>query len=181
MFKNHSALSLLDTYIKGDNLKHHCIMVSKAMHAYATNLNKPEDEVEKWWVCGLLHDLDWEMYPDEHPNLAINKILPEAGFTDPELLNAIAAHAPDRTGVQPESELARYLFACDELSGFMHAVSLMRPNGFEDMAVKSVKKKMKDKKFAENVPREDIRRGAELIQTDLENHILFLIEVFKKS
>lgn len=181
MFKNHSAFPLLETYIKGDSLKHHCIMVSEAMFAYAASLNKPKEEREKWWLSGLLHDLDWEMYPNEHPNLAVTKILPEAGFNDPELLNAIAAHAPERTGVQPESELARYLFACDELSGFMHAVSLMRPNGFEDMAVKSVKKKLKDKKFAENVPREDIRKGADLIQTDLDNHILFLIEVFKKS
>jgi len=181
MFENHPAFSLLEKYIEGENLRHHCLMVSEAMHAYAKNLNKSAEETEKWWLSGLLHDLDWEKFPDEHPNLAINTILPEAGFSDPELLNAIAAHAPERTGVQPESELSRYLFACDELSGFMHAVSLMRPNGFDDMSVKSVKKKLKDKKFAENVPREDIKRGAELIQTDLDTHIQFLIDVFRKS
>ncbi len=91
---------------------------------------------------------------------------------------AIKAHAPERTGKEPESEIERYLFACDELSGFMHAVSLMRPNGFEGMKVKSVKKKLKTLKFAESIPREDIQKGADLIGKNLEDHIHTLIDVF---
>jgi predicted hydrolase (HD superfamily) len=96
-----------------------------------------------------------------------------------ELIEAIRAHAPERTGKQPETLIERYLFACDEISGLMHAVSLMRPNGFADMKPKSVKKKLKDKSFAANVNREDIERGFNLIGKTPEEHISFLIEVFK--
>lgn len=127
----------------------------------------------------MLHDLDWENYPDEHPNKALNDILSPLGYPE-NVLSAIKAHAPDRTGKQPETEIERYLIACDELSGFMNAVSLMRPNGFSDMKVKSVKKKLKDKRFAANVPRSDIKKGVELINQELNQHILFLIQVFKK-
>jgi heme/copper-type cytochrome/quinol oxidase subunit 1 len=97
------------------------------------------------------------------------------------VIEAVRAHAPDRTGKEPDTEMERYLFACDELSGFMHAVSLMRPNGFADMKVKSVNKKLKDKRFAANVPREDIQKGSELIGVPLNEHIAFLIEVFSQS
>lgn len=164
---------LLKTYIKNDALAHHCKMVARAMEAYATELN---EDAELWYQAGLLHDLDWEMYPDEHPNKAIKEILKDY----PESLKlAIAAHAPDRTGKQPETTIEKYLFACDELSGIMHAVSLMRPNGFADMEVKSVKKKLKDKSFAANVSRDDINLGFELIGKTPDEHIGFLIAVFK--
>ena len=126
----------------------------------------------------MLHDLDWEKYPEEHPAKAVNEILPQKGYDD-AVIKAIEAHAPERTGRKPTTELERYLYACDELSGFMNAVSLMRPNGFDDMKVKSVTKKLKDKRFAESVPREDIKKGAELIEKPLNDHIRFLIDVFK--
>ncbi|MGD9129107.1 MAG: HDIG domain-containing protein [Candidatus Woesebacteria bacterium] len=167
--------ALLKKYIKNERLVHHCKMVAAAMEAYAKKLN--EDE-ELWYQTGLLHDLDWEMYPDEHPNKALNEILKD--YPD-GLLEAIKAHAPNRTGKRPETKLERYLFACDELSGLMHAVSLMRPNGFQDMKVKSVKKKIKDKAFAANVSREDIKQGFDLIEESPEEHIDFLISVFKKE
>lgn len=172
------SIQLLEKYIENENLRHHCQMVATAVEAYAKELGKREEEIERWWTAGLLHDLDWEKYPEEHPQKATEEILPKLGY-EAEVIDAIRAHAPDRTGKQPESELECYLFACDEISGFMNAVSLMRPNGFSDMRVKSVTKKLKDKRFAENVPREDIRRGAELIDKDLREHINFLIEVFK--
>lgn len=171
--------NLLETWIKNDALRHHCRMVAAAMEAYANELGKSEDEVTKWWQAGLLHDLDWEAYPDEHPNKAINEILPNHNLDD-EVIKAVEAHAPDRTGTEPASELDKYLFACDEISGFMHAVALMRPNGFEDMKPKSVKKKLKDKQFAANVPREDIYKGVELIDKSLDDHITFLAKVFNK-
>ena len=155
-------------------------MVAKAMEAYAKELGKSEEETDTWWTTGLLHDLDWEKFPDEHPNKAVQDILPALGYPE-EVLEAIKAHAPERTGKQPETEIERYLFACDELSGFMHAVSLMRPTGFEGMNVKSVTKKMKTLNFAANVPREDIQKGADLIRKPLNEHIAFLITVFTKE
>lgn len=172
--------ALLREYIESDSLLVHSHMVADAMEEYAASLGKSEEEIQTWWTAGLLHDLDWEKYPDEHPNKAVKEILPEKEYGN-QIIQAIESHAPERTGRQPETEIERYLFACDELSGFMNAVSLMRPNKFSDMKVKSVKKKLKDKRFAENVPREDIKRGAELINTDLNNHIKFLIETFKKK
>ncbi|MGD8748962.1 MAG: HD domain-containing protein [Balneolaceae bacterium] len=174
------SAALLNQYIENENLRHHCRMVAAAMEAYAESLDKSKDEIEKWWAAGLLHDLDWEKYPDEHPAKAVEEILPGEGYPA-DIIGAVKAHAPERTGKEPEEEIERYLFACDELSGFMNAVSLVRPNGFSDMRVKSVKKKLKDKSFAADVPREDIKRGAELIDTELSDHIAFLIEAFKKG
>lgn len=153
-------------------------MVAVAMEAYAKDLGLNKNQIELWWTAGLLHDLDWEKYPDEHPNRAVNQILPEAGYPQ-DVLDAIKAHAPERTGKSPETEMERYLFACDEIAGFMNAVSLMRPNGFSDMKTKSVTKKLKDKRFAENVSREDIHHGAELIGKEMNEHLNFLINVFK--
>lgn len=179
MADSYQSEQLLEEYVKNENLRLHCRMVAAAMEAYAVSLNKPEKIVEIWWAAGLLHDIDWEKFPDEHPNVAVQKILPENGYPQ-ELIDAVKAHAPERTGKSPESEIEKYLFACDELAGFMYAVSLMRPNGFSDMKVKSVTKKLKDKRFAENVPREHIIKGAELIDKDLSEHIRFLISVYQK-
>ncbi len=172
------SLDLLRKYIQSDALQKHSIMVAEAMEAYAKKLNKEKFEIEKWWTAGLLHDLDWEMYPDEHPSKAVNEILPPLGYPA-DIIEAIKAHAPERTGKEPATEIEQYLFACDELSGFLNAVALMRPNGFADMKVKSVTKKLKDKRFAANVPREDIQRGAELIDTQMNEHIQFMITVFR--
>lgn len=169
---------LLKEYIESESLRIHSRMVADAMEAYANKLSKPDNETEDWWTAGLLHDLDWEKFPDEHPNRAVTTILPPMGYPA-DVISAINAHAPERTGKEPESEIERYLFACDEISGFMNAVSLMRPNGFADMKVKSVRKKLKDKRFAANVSRDDIQKGVELINKELSDHILFLIEVFK--
>ncbi len=148
------------------------------MEGYADFLNLAKDEKHTWWTAGLLHDLDWEKHPDEHPSIAVQEILPDRGYSR-GVINAIEAHAPERTGKEPEEKIDRYLFACDELSGFMYAVSLMRPNGFSDMKVKSVTKKLKDRRFAENVPRSDITKGAELISYPLRDHIQNLINIFK--
>jgi len=173
------SLELLKNYIESDALQKHSIMVAEAMQAYANKLNKEKSEIEEWWTAGLLHDLDWEMYPDEHPSKAVNEILPSLGYPM-EIIEAIKAHAPERTGKKPVTEIERYLFACDELSGFLNAVALMRPNGFTDMKVKSVTKKLKDKRFAANVPRDDIQKGAELIGVQLAEHIQFMITVFRE-
>jgi len=164
---------LLTQYIKNAKLAHHCYMVAAAMEAYAKVLG---ENSELWYQTGLLHDLDWEAFPDEHPNKAVAEML--AGYPA-ELRQAILAHAPSRTGVTAQTLLDKYLFACDELSGLMHAASLMRPTGFEGMEVKSIQKKIKDKAFAANVSREDINSGFELIGKTPEEHVAFLIQVFQ--
>lgn len=167
---------LMAQYIKNPALQHHCQMVAAAMESCAQSLG---EDVELWYAAGLLHDLDWEMFPDEHPMKAVNELLPAAGYP-PELIEAVKAHGPQITGKEPSTTMEKYLFACDELSGLMHAVSLMRPNGFADMKYKSVKKKLKDRSFAANVSREDITKGFELIAKEPQEHVEFLIAVFKK-
>ena len=169
------TVKLLESHIHTEALRHHSRMVAQAMEAYAKKLGENE---ELWYQAGLLHDIDWEEFPDQHPNKAVNEWLAEY---PQQLKDAILAHAPERTGKKAETPIEAYLFACDERSGLMHAISLMRPNGFSDMEVKSVKKKLKDKGFAANVSREDINRGVELVGISLDEHINFLIEVFKKS
>ncbi|TVQ66887.1 MAG: HDIG domain-containing protein [Balneolaceae bacterium] len=172
-----SSEMLLAEYVKSDNLREHCYMVAKAMEKSAEAAGVEESERELWWTAGLLHDLDWEQYPEQHPHQATSQILPPLGY--PQIvIDAILAHAPERTGREPVTSLECNLFACDELSGFMKAVSLMRPNGFTDMEPKSVIKKMKDKRFAATVSRSDIRKGADLVNRDLAEQISFLIEVF---
>lgn len=169
-----SSENLLKKYMENEALLRHSRMVAAAMETYAENLG---EDTELWYVTGLLHDLDWEKYPDEHPMKAVAEFF---GEYPEEMKQAILAHAPGRTGAKADSLLDKYLFACDELSGLMNAVSLMRPNGFADMEAKSVKKKIKDKSFAANVSREDITLGFELIGKTPEEHIEFLINVFKK-
>lgn len=164
---------LLQTYVKNPALLHHSHMVARALEAYAHILG---EDAELWYQTGLLHDLDWEAYPDEHPHKAIGELL---HAYPQEMKDAIAAHAPGRTGKEPENTLEKYLFACDELSGIMHAASLMRPNGFADMETRSIKKKLKDKAFAANVSRADIDKGITLIGSTPDEHISFLIRVFQ--
>ncbi|KUK79773.1 MAG: Lysyl-tRNA synthetase [Microgenomates bacterium 39_7] len=162
---------LLSEYIKNEALQEHCRLVAKVMEAYAAKFG---EDSELWYQTGLLHDLDWEMYPDEHPNVAVNDLLSDY---PEELLQAVKAHATFRTGFHPSSRLDKYLFACDELVGFLHAYSLMRPDGFAGMKAGKVKKKLKDKSFAANVSREDIEKGFKLIEQDPAQHISFLVEV----
>ena len=169
-----AAHQLLEKYIKDKNLRHHCEMVANAMAAYAEKFG---EDVELWYQTGLLHDLDWEMYPDEHPLRAVTELLTDYPAS---LLSAICAHAPQRTGVKAETILEKYLFACDELSGFLHAYALMRPKGFVGMKANKVIKKLKDISFAANISRADIETGFGLIDQDSAEHIAFLIEVFNK-
>ncbi|MFH2021824.1 MAG: HD domain-containing protein [Patescibacteria group bacterium] len=167
--------TLLKEFIKNQALIHHCEMVAQAMQAYAQKLG--EDE-ELWYQVGLLHDLDYDMFPDKHPHKAIKELLADY----PQVVkDAVSAHAPGLTGREPQTLMEKYLFACDELSGLMHAVSLMRPSGFGDMKPKSVKKKIKDKSFATKVSRADIQKGFKLIGVEPDSHIAFLIEVFNSQ
>jgi predicted hydrolase (HD superfamily) len=148
------------------------------MVAYARKLGEPE---ELWSVTGLLHDFDWELHPNtpDHPMLG-EAILAERGVSE-EIRRAILSHA-DFSGVQRQSSLEKALYACDELSGFLTACSYVKPGkSIAEVDVASVKRKLKDKAFARNVNREDIRRGAEEFGVPLDEHIAFCIEAMRAN
>jgi putative nucleotidyltransferase with HDIG domain len=165
------AWSLLCEYTKGESLRKHALAVEAVMRAYAGRLGEEED---KWGLVGMLHDFDYEMYPNppDHP-VKGSEILRERGYSD-EIRRAILGHA-NYTGVARDSLLARGLYACDELTGFVVACALVRPNGIWDLESKSVKKKLKDKAFARTVNRDEVYEGAEELAVDLGEHIGFII------
>ena len=132
-----------------------------------------EDE-ELWGLAGLLHDLDWERYPENHPLTAVDH-LRSLGYPE-EILQAILAHRSDFTGVAPTTDLDKVLVACDELSGLVFATCLVRPTGIDDLKPKSVAKKLKDRQFAAGVSRDEVQRGIELIGLDRADHIQNIID-----
>jgi predicted hydrolase (HD superfamily) len=148
--------------------------VEAAVRSYAARFG---EDADAWGLAGLLHDLDWEKYPDEHPNRAVDHLRSE-GYSE-EILQAILAHRSDFTGVEPGSKLDRTLIACDELTGLINATALVRPTGIDDLKPKSVRKKMKDATFARGVDRDDIRRGADLLGVDLDTHIQNVIDAMR--
>jgi putative nucleotidyltransferase with HDIG domain len=169
------SFNLMHEYTKSDALRKHMYAVEAAMRAYARKYG--EDE-ETWAIVGILHDFDYEMFPTvpEHP-IKGSEILKEKGYSD-DVRNAILGHA-SFTNVPRESLMAKVLYACDELCGFITAVALIRPNKISDLEVTSVKKKLKDKAFAKNVSREDIESGAKALVIPFEEHIKFVIEAMK--
>jgi putative nucleotidyltransferase with HDIG domain len=172
------CLALLNEYTKSDSLLKHAFAVETCVKAYAKKLG--EDELY-WGNVALLHDFDYEMYPtaEEHPFKG-SEILKEKGF-DEQFRNTILSHA-EYSGVPRETLLAKTLFACDELAGFITAVTYVRPNKtVDEVEVKSVKKKMKDKAFARSVSREDITKGAEGLGVDLDEHIEFCINAMRAN
>ena len=172
-----SHQELLEKYIQNENLRKHCFAVESCMKFYAEKLG---EDTEKWGAAGLLHDLDWEMYPDTHPNTAV-PIFEEAGY-DKEFIDAVLGHAyPERTDVPRETKLAKYLFACDEITGLVTAYAYMKPGGLDEVQVKGVVKKMKDKGFARNVDRDGIKLGADEIGMELKEHIGNIIEAMQKD
>ena len=164
------AWALMCGWTEGDSLRKHMLAVEAAMRAYARRFG--EDE-EKWGVTGLLHDMDYEKHPtpDEHPMVGVRE-LERRGYPD-DVLHAIKGHA-DYLDVPRDTQMSKTLYAVDELSGFIVACALMRPEGLENMKAKSVRKKMKQKSFAAAVNRDDIVRGAEELGVDLNEHIEFV-------
>ena len=169
------ALDLLFEHTKTDSLRKHALAVEAAMRAYARKLGGDEEE---WGIVGLLHDFDYEMYPEfpDHPAKG-SEILKQKGYSE-EVRSTILSHVP-AMGVPRETAMARTLFGCDELCGFIVACALIRPNKIADLAFSSVKKKLKDKAFARSVSREDIYKGAEDMQVNFDEHVGFVIEALK--
>jgi putative nucleotidyltransferase with HDIG domain len=163
------AYDLLCEYTKGDSLRKHALAVEAAMRAGA---GKYGGDPELWGVTGLLHDFDYEMYPEEHP-LRGSEILKEKGVGE-DVRRAILGHVP-ATNVPRDTPMARVLFACDELCGFVMACAMVRPTKLAGMEASSVRKKMKDKAFARGVLREDITLGAQELGVELNEHITFVI------
>src|SRR5208283_2922885 len=172
------TLALLHEYTKSESLRKHALVVETAMRAYAKKFSTNE---EMWGITGLIHDFDYEMYPQapDHP-MKGSEILKAKGYSD-EIRTAILGHA-SYSGVPRESRMAKALFACDELCGFIVACTLVRPNKkIEGLEVSSVKKKLKDKAFARSVNREEIVQGAMELGVPLEEHIQFVIDALKEK
>src|SRR5438067_9920981 len=170
------AFALVTEYTTDPSLVKHMLAVEAAMRAYARKLG--EDE-EKWGLVGLLHDFDYERWPDppDHP-LKGSVILKERGYPD-DVIYAIKSHADYLPDCPRVHLLDKALYACDELAGLITAAALVRPNGITDLAASSVKKKSKSKGFARNVKREDIERGAADFGVGLTEHIQFVIDAMK--
>ena len=173
------AWALLTEYTKSESLLKHPMAVEASVRGYARKFGEDEDD---WGVTALLHDFDYEQWPTlgDHPNKG-SEILRAKGYPD-WMIRAILSHAMEITGVTRDSRLEKTLFACDELSGFISAASLVRPSkSVLDLEAGSVKKRMKDKAFARGVPREDLIRGAEGIGLPLEEHIANVIAAMREQ
>jgi putative nucleotidyltransferase with HDIG domain len=168
-----AAWAFVCEHVQDQGLRRHMLAVETAMRAYACKLG--EDEA-RWGAAGLLHDFDWEIHPtkEEHPELGC-RMLEEAGWP-PDIVRAIRGHAT-YLGVARDTPMAKALFACDELTGFIGAVVAVRPNKtIREVTVESVRKKLKDKRFAAKVDRDEVDQGALEFGVDLDEHIAFLIE-----
>ena len=172
-----TALAIVQEYIKAPGLINHMLCVEAAMRFYA---EKYDQDVELWGITGLLHDFDWEIHPTDHKHpLAGLPILREAGASE-IILDAIAGHS-DHTGVPRQTLMAKALFACDEITGLVTAVALVRPSrSLYDLEASSVRKKWKDKAFAAGANREVIAQGAQEFGVDLWQHVDFCIKAMRK-
>ena len=169
------AWETLTRHTKSEALRRHALAVEAAVRAYARKLGGDE---ERWGVAALLHDFDYEIHPtlDRHPQDGA-PILREEGYPE-DVIEAILSHA-EHLHLPRDTPLKKALFACDELSGFVHACGLVRPDGLETLEPKSVRKKLKQPSFAAGVNRDDVYRGAEELGVELDDHIAFVIDALR--
>jgi putative nucleotidyltransferase with HDIG domain len=175
------ALALMQEFTASESLRKHMLGVEAAMRAYAEHFS---EDPERWGLAGLIHDFDYERYPnaahsatEEHPSLGV-RLLRERGWPE-DVLQAILGHAT-YTGVPRDTQMAKTLFAVDELSGLITATALVKPTkSVHDVDAKSVRKKMKDKAFAKGVNRDDVLLGTQEMGVDLEQHIQFVIDAMR--
>lgn len=169
------AHALLNEWVPNEKLRLHMKQVATVMKAWAINKeNADEQTALKWELAGLLHDADWEKYPDDHCRIIIEEL--ERKNIDPDVIHCIASHGPKVFGVEPENKMDKMIYAIDELSGFIHAAALIRPGLYEGLEVKSVLKRLKTPSFAAQVSRDDISDALARTDVTLEELIQFIID-----
>ena len=169
------AHALLNEWVPNERLRLHMKQVAAVMKAWAIEReNADEQTALKWELAGLLHDADWEKFPDDHCRIIVEEL--EKRNIDPEVIHCIASHGPNYFGVEPENAMDKMIYVIDELSGFIHAAALIRPTRYEGLEVKSVLKRLKSPAFAAQVSREDIRDAISRTDFSLEEIIQFIID-----
>ncbi len=175
LLSQEDANQLLNNWVPNERLRLHMKQVAAVMKAWAIEKENADDQTAlKWEQAGLLHDADWEKYPDDHCRIIIEEL--EGRNVDPEILHCIASHGPSYFGVEPVTKMDKMIYAIDELSGFIHAAALIRPTKYEGMDVKSIQKKLKTPSFAAQVNRNDITDAFSRIDHSLQEVIEFIIE-----
>jgi predicted hydrolase (HD superfamily) len=175
LLSREEALALLNEWVPNERLRLHMKQVGAVMKAWALEKEGADElTARKWEQAGLLHDADWEKYPEAHCRIIIEKL--EALQIDPEVIHCIASHGPRYFGVEPNNTMDKMIYVFDELSGFIHAAALIRPTRYEGMDVKSILKKLKTPSFAAQVSRDDINDAISRIDTPLEEIIQFIID-----
>ena len=170
-----AAIEILQTWVLNERLRLHMKQVGQLMASWAKEIEQlGEYDQWRWQLAGLLHDADWDQWPEQHCKKIIEEL--EYRHVDPEILHAIASHGPAHFGVEPVTKMDKMLFAFDELSGLIHAYSLMRPNGYDAMDVKGVKKRLKEKSFAANVSRAEINDSIGRAGLQQDELIAFIIK-----
>jgi predicted hydrolase (HD superfamily) len=169
------AHDLLNDWVKNEKLRLHMKQVAHLMQRWAAEKEQLDEAGQwRWEMAGLLHDADWDQWPGEHCKKIIAEL--EQRNIDPEIIHAIASHGPNHFGVEPETKMDKMLYAFDELSGLIHAYSLMRPEAYKGMELKGVKKRLKEKSFAANVSREEIKDACDRAGLSIEDVINFIIQ-----
>ena len=160
------AVQLLNDWVENERLRLHMKQVAAVMKAWALEKEQlGQDEAHKWWLAGLLHDADWEKYPNDHCRVIIEEL--EKRNIDPSIIQCITSHGPRDFGVEPQTQMDKMIYAVDELSGFIHAAALIRPTRYEGMDVKSIQKKLKTPSFAAQVAAKEAALGRELSRAEL--------------
>lgn len=168
------AMQIFADWVLNERLRTHMLQVAHLMKSWAAEKEQlNEADQWRWEMAGLLHDADWDQWPEQHCKKIIEEL--EQRNIDPEIIHAIASHGPNHFGVEPETKMDKMLYAFDELSGLIHAYSLMRPGGYEGMELKGVKKRLKEKSFAANVSREEIQDACDRAGIALDVVIEFII------
>lgn len=168
------AMQLLKDWVLHERLRLHMMQVAYLMNRWAVDKEGLDEKDQwRWEMAGLLHDADWDQWPDQHCGKIIEEL--EKRNIDPEIIHAIASHGPHHFGVNPDTKMDKMLYAFDELSGLIHAYSLMRPGGYECMELKGVKKRLKEKSFAANVSREEIHEACDIAGLAIDDVIQFIL------
>lgn len=176
MITRSQAFSKVTTLIKNQNLVKHCLGVEAAMLGYATYFHISQEQQEMWAVAGLIHDADWEKFPDKHPKVVAQWVVDNGGGED--LVNAIEAHGFE-FGIAPKTLMAKTLRAVDELTGLIVAVALVKDKQLKNVTIESIRKKWGTTGFAKGVKRTDIEKGAEEIGVPLEQHIEIVLSAMR--